>query len=292
MRPHAGVVIPEAHVPRALLWAFVIAAGACVGSFLNVFIYRLPRRESVVSPRSRCPVCRSPIAWYDNVPILSFLALRGRCRHCGAPIAFRYPLVEVITTALIGLLFHLRGPSVLFLSQAFLGASLLALILIDARHQILPNAITLPGIAIGILTSPFRLGPAERFPASAYGSLRQACVAAALGFAIPWSVNASYRLWQALRGVPPGAREDGIGQGDFKLLAMIGAFLGTRLLLFCLFLGAVSGAVFGLLMMRYAGYGWKSKLPYGVFLGGAALLALFVGDASVDWYLRLAGVAP
>lgn len=279
-------------MPQAILWVFVIAGGACVGSFLNVCIYRLPRRESVVTPRSFCPVCRSPIAWYDNVPILSFIALRGRCRRCGAPIAARYPVVEAVTTVLVGLLFLLRGPSALFLSQAFLGVSLLALILIDARHQILPNAITLPGIVVGILMSPFRLGPAGGSPAPGLGSLKDSCLAAALGFALLFGVNAAYRLWQALRGVPRGEREDGIGQGDFKLLAMIGAFLGTRLLLFCLFLGAVSGAAFGLFMMRYAGYGWKSKLPYGVFLGGAALLALFVGDASVDWYLRLAGIAP
>lgn len=279
-------------MPQAILWVFVIGAGACAGSFLNVCIHRLPRRQSIVTPRSFCPACEAPIAWYDNVPILSFLALRGRCRRCRAPIPARYPLVEGATAVLFGLLFHLRGPSLLFVAEAFFGASLVALILIDARHQILPNALTLPGIAVGILASPLRAGPAGVTYESALGSLGEACLAAALGFAIPFSVNASYRLWQALRGVPRALREDGIGRGDFKLLAMIGAFLGSKLLLFCLFVGAVSGAVFGVLMMRYAGYGWKSKLPYGVFLGSAALLALFVGDASVDWYLRLAGIAP
>ncbi|HKN46815.1 MAG TPA: A24 family peptidase, partial [Candidatus Polarisedimenticolia bacterium] len=123
-------------------------------------------------------------------------------------------------------------------------------------------------------------------------ALRGAFLGAALGFAIPWLMNAAYRIWQALRGVPPPQREDGIGQGDFKLLAMIGAFLGPRLMLFSLFVGALTGALFGLVMMRFAGYGWKTKLPYGVFLGCSALLALFVGDASVDWYLRATGLRP
>ena len=278
-------------MPQSILWALVIGAGACVGSFLNVCIHRLPRRQSIVAPRSFCPACGAPIVWYDNIPLLSFLALRGRCRNCRARISARYPLVEAATVLLFGALFHLRGPTLLFVADALLGAALIALILIDAEHQILPNAITLPGIAAGLLASPLRPGIAGAAPAPALGSLGAAAAAAVLGYLIPFSVNASYRLWQALRGVPAASREDGIGQGDFKLLAMIGAFLGVRLLLFCLFVGAVSGAAFGLVMIRYAGYGWKSKLPYGVFLGGAAILALFVGDPTVDWYLRLTGMA-
>jgi|SRR5438094_3801795 len=270
-----------------VLWVFVIAAGACVGSFLNVCIHRLPRRRSIVRPRSACPHCGAPIAWYDNLPILSFLLLRGRCRHCRAPIGLGYPLVEASTSLLFAALLHARGPTPEFLLQAFLGACLIALILIDARHQILPNAVTLPGIAVGLVTSPLRAAPGD-----AAGAAWDSLLAAALGFAIPWMVNAGYRMWQAARGLPRGEREDVIGQGDFKLLAMIGAFLGVRLLLFCLFIGAVAGAAFGLLMMRYRGYGWKSKLPYGVFLGGAAILALFAGEPWVRWYLRLAGLGP
>jgi leader peptidase (prepilin peptidase)/N-methyltransferase len=271
---------------QAIVWILVAGAGACVGSFLNVCIHRLPQRRSIVVPRSACPACGAPIVWYDNVPIASYLWLRGRCRRCRAPISLRYPIVEAWTAAMFLLLFRARGPSVAFALEAFFGACLVALIVIDARHQILPNAITIPGLAAGLLTSPLRGG------ADPLASLRAAAVAAAAGYAIPWSVNLAYRLWQAARGVPAGRREDGIGQGDFKLLAMIGAFLGLRLLLFTLFVGAVSGAAFGLAMIRFGGYGWKSRLPYGVFLGGAAILALFVGDAAVGWYLRLAGIGP
>ncbi|MCZ6695430.1 MAG: prepilin peptidase [Acidobacteria bacterium] len=272
-----------------LAWALVIGTGACVGSFLNVCIHRLPLRESIVLPRSRCPSCGEGIAWYDNLPILSWLFLGGRCRSCRSPIPIRYPLVEASTIVLFALLFAARGPSVLFLIHAVFGAAIIALIVIDARHQILPDAITLPGIAAGLLTVPLR-GAAGPFPDFTLASARDALVAAVLGYALPWIVNASYRGWQAARGVPAGQREDGIGRGDFKFLAMIGAFLGVRLLIFTLFFGAISGAVVGLALIRFGGYGWKSKLPYGVFLGGAALLALFAGELWVDWYLRFAGI--
>ena len=283
-----------------LVWILVIGIGACVGSFLNVCIHRLPLRESIVLPRSRCPSCGGKIAWYDNLPILSWLLLGGRCRSCRAPIPIRYPLVEAVTIALFALLFAARGPSILFLIHAGFGAALIALIVIDARHQILPDAITLPGIAVGLLTIPLRGsggplllgGSGEPLLDFALEPARDALVAAVLGYTLPWIVNASYRGWQAARGVPAGEREDGIGRGDFKLLAMIGAFLGVRMLIFTLFFGAISGAIIGLVLIRFGGYGWKSKLPFGVFLGGAALLALFAGEPWIAWYLRLAGIAP
>jgi len=277
--------------PGFILWALVIGVGACVGSFLNVCIHRLPLRRSIIHPRSACPACGAGIAWHDNIPVVSWIVLRGRCRACRAPIALRYPLVEAATAVFFGLLFAARGPSFLFLLQAAFGAALIALILIDARHQILPNAITLPGIAVGLLSAPWR-GPQGPAGGPSPAPLRDALVGAALGYAMPWAVNASYRGWQALRRVPHERREDGIGQGDFKLLAMIGAFLGVRLLLFSLFVGALSGALFGVAMMMFAGYGWKSKLPYGVFLGGAALLALFAGNGAIDWYVRISGLGP
>ena len=268
-------------MPPFVLWFLVAGTGACVGSFLNVCIHRLPRRASVVRPRSACPGCGRLIAWHDNIPVLSFLILGGRCRHCRAAISLRYLLVEAATCLLFVLLFMKRGPTVDFAVQALFIAALTALIVIDALHQILPNAITLPGIAVGLLTSPQRGGGRPVVVALA---------GAALGFLLPWSINEAYRLWQALRGVPRDLREDGIGQGDFKLLAMIGAFLGVKLLLFTLFVGAVSGAIFGVLMMWRRGYGWKSKIPYGVFLGGAAILGVFVGDSWVRLYLDFAGV--
>lgn len=279
-------------MPAVLTWILVGGVGACVGSFLNVCIHRLPLQRSIVHPRSSCPACGWLIGWYDNIPLLSWLALRGRCRQCASPISARYPLIEASTAALFVLLFLNLGPTLAFILHAYLAASLVALILIDARHQLLPDAITFPGIAVGLLSSPFH-GVSESFiPAASLDTAIDACVAAAFGFAILWAINAGYRGWQAVRGVPRADREDGIGRGDFKLMAMIGAFLGLRLLLFSLFFGAISGALFGVYMLRFGGFGWKSKLPYGVFLGGAALLALFVGQPWVTWYLRTLGVEP
>ncbi len=281
---------PDLFMP--VFWFLVIGVGACVGSFLNVCIHRLPRELSIVRPRSFCPACSGPVAWYDNVPILSYVLLRGRCRSCAARIAARYPLVEASTVVLFALLFSLLGPSAAFVIEAALGASLIALILIDAGHQILPDAITLPGIVAGLLAALLGGSAWSWFAGAWITPFWDACAGAVLGYALPWMVNASYRGWQAARGVPGEERIDGIGQGDFKLLAMIGAFMGVRVLLFVLFFGAISGAAFGLYMMRFGGYGWKSKLPYGVFLGGAAILALFVGRPWIGWYLRAAGIAP
>src|SRR5260221_5112119 len=167
-------------MPQWILWCAIFALGACIGSFLNVCIHRLPRGESIVGPRSACPACGAPIAWYDNVPIVSYVLLRGRCRRCGAPIAVRYLLVEAATGALFVLLFHVQGLTVLFRSQAFLGASLIALIPIDARHQILPDAITLPGIAVGLLTSPLRAAAAGSGSVPPFAAAREALLASAL----------------------------------------------------------------------------------------------------------------
>ncbi|MFQ5877318.1 MAG: prepilin peptidase [Acidobacteriota bacterium] len=279
-------------MPDLLLWILVTGVGACVGSFLNVCVHRLPLRQSLVVPGSRCPACHAPIRWRDNIPVIGYLILRGRCRACREPIPIRYPLVEASTAALFALLFATRGATPWFLLDAAFGAALLVLILIDARHQILPNVITLPGIALGLATAPLRARGTHLAGAASLGSTRDALIGAALGYAIPWALNGLYGLWQRLRRVPAARREDGIGRGDFKLLAMIGAFLGVRLMLFSLFVGALTGALFGGALIAAGRCGWKSKLPYGVFLGGAALLALFVGERWVAWYLRASGVGP
>jgi len=276
--------------PDWLFPAFAGGLGAVVGSFLNVCIHRLPRDLSIVRPRSACPCCGRLIAWYDNVPILSFLLLRARCRGCGAPIAARYPLVEAATAGLFAALALLRGPGIAFAAGAALAGALVALIVIDAEHQILPDAITLPGIAAGLFLAPLQawLEPQGPGPGAV---LLDRLLGAVLGYLMLFLVNAAYRGWQGLQGVKPEERLDGIGRGDFKLLAMIGAFLGTRLMLFTLFAGAVTGAVWGVYLMAFHGYGWRSKLPYGVFLGAAAILALFVGEPIVRWYaLRLEAI--
>jgi len=277
-------------LPAWLFPAGAAALGAVIGSFLNVCIHRLPRELSIVRPRSACPGCGRLIAWYDNVPILSYLLLRARCRGCGAPIAARYPLVEAATAGLFLALALVRGPGAGFAIDAALAAALIALIVIDAEHQILPDAITLPGIALGIAAAPLRARLETGEPPIA--ALREHLVAAALGYVLLFLVNAAYRGWQGIQGVKAGERQDGIGRGDFKLLAMIGAFLGLRLMLFTLFAGAVTGAVWGVYLMMFRGYGWRSKLPYGVFLGAAAILALFAGEPVVRWYVLRLGDAP
>ena len=277
-------------LPTPMLALVAAALGACIGSFLNVCIHRLPQRRSIVRPRSACPICAAPIAWYDNLPIVSWIALAARCRHCRAPIPWIYPAVEAATALLFLLVFLLRGPAPAFLDQAWLGASLIALMVIDYRHQILPDLLTLPGIAAGLAFSLLRPGAAN--PIGPGGALRSAIAGAAIGYAIPWAINGLYHAWQAIRRVPRAAREDGIGQGDYKLLAMIGAFLGPAVLLFVLFLGSITGAAAGLILMRLRGYGWKSRLPLGVFLGAAGIVAILVGRPWVDWYLGLAGIGP
>lgn len=274
----------------SLFDALASGTGACIGSFLNVCIHRLPRGLSVVSPRSACPGCGRLIAWYDNVPILSWVLLRGRCRGCRMPIALRYPLVEAATAMLFLLLAVTRGPSFAWLEAAAFGSALVALILIDAEHQILPDAITLPGIAVGLVIAPFSVLVAP--PGPPPPGFLDRLLAAVLGYMMLFLVNASYRGWQAVKKIPKAERLDGIGQGDYKLLAMIGAFLGTSLMFFSLFAGAVAGALCGLWLMAFRDYQWRSKLPYGVFLGGAAILALFFGEPVIRWYAGQLGALP
>ena len=281
--------------PVGILILAAAAFGLVVGSFLNVCIHRLPRDLSIVRPRSACPGCGAAIAWHDNVPILSWLFLGGRCRACRAPIAARYPLVEAANGLLWTAALAVLGPTLEGITAAIFGSAMIALILIDAEHQILPDAITLPGIACGLVLAPLRAraGGAPSFPESTpVEALLAAAGAAALGWAIPWALNSAYRLQQRLRGARSDAIEDGIGEGDFKLLAMVGAFLGWRLLLFTIFAGAITGAAWGVTLMMTRGYDWKSKLPFGVFLGAAAIVATFVGHPAVAWYLRLVGVEP
>jgi leader peptidase (prepilin peptidase)/N-methyltransferase len=277
--------------PDPLLFqTLAFGVGACIGSFLNVCIHRLPRGLSIVAPRSACPGCGRPIAWYDNIPILSWFLLRGRCRGCRMPIAGRYPFVEAATALLFLALAMTRGFSFAWLEAAAFGAAIVALILIDAEHQILPDAITLPMIAAGLASAPLSVHFAPGGdPPPGFGDR---LLAAVTGYVLLFLVNASYRGWQAMKKIQKAERLDGIGQGDYKLLAMIGAFLGLQLMLFTLFVGAVAGALVGLYLMAFRGYEWRSKLPYGVFLGGAALLALFFGEPAVQWYAQRLGALP
>ena len=245
-------------MPGWFLLTAAAAYGLVLGSFLNVVIYRLPRGMSIVRPRSHCPACGRMVRWYDNVPILSYLALRGRCRSCGAPISPRYPLVEATTGCLLVLAAWRFGVTIEGGLAAVFLLLLLPLALIDLEHQILPDVLTLPGIALGLLGGAL----------SARVPLWNSIAGALLGAAVPYLVIVAYRL---LRGV------EGMGLGDVKLLAMIGAFLGWQGVLLTLCIGAVAGAAVGLVLIAARRGRLDTELPFGTFLAAAGALVLFAG---------------
>jgi leader peptidase (prepilin peptidase)/N-methyltransferase len=246
--------------------ATVFLVGLLVGSFANVCIYRLPRGKSIVFPPSSCPACDARIAPRDNVPVLSFLLLGGRCRACGAPISWRYPAVEAANGVLWLALAVLQGPRLQTLVGLALVTALLVLSLIDLEHQILPDAITLPGIAVGLAAS-FLPGSRTR---------PLAAVAAAAG---GWLFCALLALaWKKLRGI------DALGEGDWKMTAMLGAFFGWERLLLTLLLATASGAGVGILAILLGKGGLKSRLPLGSFLGVAAIVMVLFGDVVLAGY--------
>lgn len=251
-----------------LVLAFAGCLGLVCGSFANVLIYRLPRCESVVFPGSHCPACGTPIPWYLNIPVLSFLALRGRCASCKVPISPRYPLVEASTGLLFLACAWAWGPTV----KAGWGAAFcllcLPLGLIDLEHQILPDRLTYPGLAAGLLFSV--TGQATAW--------KDALAGAVAGAVLPMAVMGAYWLIR---------REEGMGWGDVKLLAMIGAFLGWKGVLLTLMAGALAGTFIGGGYLLVSGKGRRTPLPFGTFLCAAALLVLFFGDAAWRWYAGL-----
>jgi leader peptidase (prepilin peptidase)/N-methyltransferase len=245
----------------------VLLLGLMVGSFLNVCIYRLPRRLSPVRPRSACPTCGRSLEWYDNVPIVSYLLLRGRCRTCAARISPRYPIVEATTGAvfLAGYLWY--GPSGLLLVRLLFACLLIVLFVIDLEHKLLPNVITLPGAAAGFLLS-FLVGPGW------LSSLAGMLVGAGSLFAIA-------ELYYRLR------HEEGLGMGDVKMLGMIGAFLGWKLVLVTLVLASFLGSIVGLGVLVLKKESLKYALPFGTFLAVAGVVAAVAGERLLAWYLGL-----
>jgi leader peptidase (prepilin peptidase)/N-methyltransferase len=255
--------------PQALVLAFVAGFGAIIGSFLNVCIYRLPRGASVVWPASRCPQCRRPLAWYENVPVVSYLALGGRCRTCRARISIRYPIVEALTAAMCVLGWWYYGPGVLLVSRLLFGCMLIVLFAIDLEHHLLPNAITLPGIGVGfalsVVTEP---------------GWRDALLGIALGAGVLYGVaEAYYRI----------RHEEGLGMGDVKMLAMVGAFLGWKLTLMTLVMASFAGSLVGVGLIASGRGGMKYALPFGTFLAMGAAAAATVGPRLLDWYVGLLG---
>jgi leader peptidase (prepilin peptidase) / N-methyltransferase len=297
----------------------IFVLGLAFGSFLNVCIYRLPLGLSVVTPRSACPQCKHPIALYDNIPVLSWLILGGRCRHCKARISPRYLTIELLTGALFLACYWFFGPTLSTLKYCTFAFLLLGLIFTDAETKLLPDKMTLPGLALGLvfsllvpvndLASQFLPGMAN-LPFSGELSMRMvslvdSLLGAALGASFIYGAGAIYLRW---RGT------EGMGFGDVKLMAMVGAFLGMKLTVFTIFTASIAGSLFGLttvlvvwlkrthrFMKRLANAqaarrrGWQSaqmvyryyQLPFGVFLGSMALLAFFFGNQFLRWYGRL-----
>ena len=253
------------NVPPAFLVAVAAAFGAIVGSFLNVCIYRLPLGKSIVWPASACPACARELSWYENIPVFSYLVLRGRCRTCAAPISVRYPLIEALTAAMFAGAWWYYGPSVLLASRLIFGCALIVLFAIDLEHHLLPDVITLPGIVIGFLFSFFA---EPRWESSLIGAF--------VGGGVLYGVGEAYYRVR---------HEEGLGMGDVKMLAMIGAFLGWKLTLVTLMMASLSGSVIGLLLIVTKRGDMKYALPFGTFLALGAAAAATVGPALLEWYL-------
>lgn len=259
---------------------YALLLGLVTGSYLNVVIYRLPREVSTVLPRSRCPACGAQIRARDNIPVLSWFLLRGRCRDCGGKISIRYPFIEALTGALFVASVERFGLSFGALVAALFCCLMVVLAMIDIDHFLLLDRITLPGIVLGIAVQPLLVvGPASPWP-GIWGSL----IGAAVGAGI---LLAAYGGWLLLRG------EEGLGLGDVKMLAMMGAFLGWRGVLVSLLVGALAGSLFGLTLLAIGRGSMRSKIPFGAFLAAGGLVSLFFGPALISLYLESAlGLPP
>ncbi|MEI6206245.1 MAG: prepilin peptidase [Desulfuromonadales bacterium] len=249
---------------------FSLVFGMVVGSFLNVCICRMPHDESVVSPPSHCPHCSCRISWYDNIPLFSYLLLRGKCRSCGARISLQYPLVELLNGLLTLLLFLHFGPTPAFAALFLFSSALVVITFIDIEHQIIPDEISLSGIVTGFVLSFFLKEPG--WLNSLAGIL--------LGGGSLLLVAYSYH-W--LTG------KEGMGGGDIKLLAMMGAFLGWQAVPFIIFASSLVGSLVGVSMMLFQKKDSKLAIPFGPYLAFAALLYIFHGQAFIRWYLNFGG---
>lgn len=255
-----------------LFWViFIFVFGMCIGSFMNVCIYRLPLAKSIADPpRSICPACGHVIRFYDNIPVLSFVWLKGRCRYCGAPISWRYPLVELLTgLAAVGVFFTF-GPTLQSLIYFIFIAALLVITFIDLDHKIIPNIITLPGIPLGLLAA---LGlPALTFKDSVLGLI----VGGGSLLIVAWTYH-----WIT--------RKEGMGGGDIKLLAMVGTIVGWQGVLFTIFVSSAVGTLIGLAVILVKGKNMKFAIPFGPFLSIGAITYIFFGQKVIYWYFHVLG---
>ncbi len=258
----------------ALIATLVFMFGAMAGSFLNVCIARIPNRESVVRPSSHCPKCSNPIYFFDNIPIISFVILLGRCRFCGERISPRYLVVEALSGLLAAALYYQFGLGLAFFTACVFVAALIVVSFIDLDVRIVPDAISLPGIAIGVIISLIAKywvdDPSEVIP-TPFSAVAGIFAGGGFLFAVAW-------MYQRLTGI------DGMGGGDIKLLAMIGAFLGWQSIPFTIFLASLAGSVIGLGVMLVTGAGRRLALPFAPFLCFGATLHLFFGRELLAFY--------
>jgi leader peptidase (prepilin peptidase) / N-methyltransferase len=261
--------------------------GLVIGSFLNVCIYRLPRNASIALPRSRCPHCDTAIRPYDNIPVISYILLRGKCRSCGKSISFQYPLVELLTGLAFYACARTWGIATPTLVNTLFLSMVIVLVFIDYHHQILPDVITLPGAAAGILLSYFQdrrfYEDVFSFRLASHFGLEniQFLVGSILG-AITWAamffvVGLGY---QKLRKI------QGLGMGDVKMMLMIGAFIGVRLGFVTIFAGSLLGSILGVGLMLFGRANMRTKLAFGVFLGIGSAFSLLYGLPLLGWYLH------
>jgi leader peptidase (prepilin peptidase)/N-methyltransferase len=259
---------------QLMLDSMALALGAATGSFLNVAIYRMPRGESVVAPRSHCTRCERVIPWYDNIPVLSWILLRGRCRGCGEPFSIRYPIVEALTgVILLGLSLQF-GWGIGLAFAFYFACSLLVVTYIDLDHRIIPDRVTLPGIAVALGLA--LVGAWFAPPELRWLSIQNWAIGTLVGGGILWLVAWAYAL---------ATGREGMGGGDIKLLAMIGAFLGWQGVLLSLLLASFIGSIVGVGIMITRGGDTKLAIPFGPFLAMGAMVSLFWGDAIIRWYL-------
>lgn len=256
--------------------------GLMVGSFLNVCVWRLPTEEQVVKGRSHCRSCGRTIAWHDNVPLVSFLLLKRKCRHCKARISWLYPFVELATGLLfVGLLYRF-GLTTLTGIYMFFGAALLLLSVVDAREMILPDQVTIPGLQLAVIFSFFF--PALHGATSRWGGLASSVIGALVGAGLVIGMNLIGK-WVFRRKLQALGEEEAVGFGDVKLMAMVGALVGPiKVVLVVLFLGPLLGSLVGLILKYRFG---KDLIPYGPFLALGTLVALLGGDAIIHWYRGL-----
>lgn len=255
-------------LPFAYMAVVVFLFGAVIGSFLNVCIYRLPLDQSIVSPGSHCMSCGAAVRWFDNIPIISWLVLRGRCRNCGTGFSIRYPLVELLTACLLLLLFLRFGLSTTFAVYALLAVALIVVTFIDFDHQIIPDEISLSGVVLGFLASFFLPEPGW--------------ISSLAGIVVGWgSLALVFYAYLWLTG------REGMGGGDAKLLAMLGAFLGLQAVPFIIFTSSLVGSVVGLSWMALQRKGRHLAIPFGPYLAFGAVLYIFYGPQLINWYLHL-----